>query len=101
VGAGRVDEAVARLRAAILGAAGVLSPEVRRAIAGREPADPRLDAYAAVVAGGGSTLTGRQTAELLDAGSSEDEVFEATLAAALGAADRVRSAGLRALRPGG
>ena len=100
MGADRLDHAVARLRAAVLGAPGALSPDVRGAIARREPADPRLDAYAALVAGGGSTLTGRQTAELLEAGCSEDEVFEATLAAAFGAADRVRTAGLAVLRPG-
>ncbi|HEU5004194.1 MAG TPA: hypothetical protein VFW71_15640 [Actinomycetota bacterium] len=99
MGAGRLDDAVSALRAAILGAPGVLEPGVRQAIADRMPADPRLDGYVASVAGGGSTLTARHTSDLLAAGCSEDEIFEATLSAALGAADRVRAGGLGALRP--
>lgn len=93
------EAAIERLRACVLGAPATLSPDVRGAISRGEPADPRLNAYVALVAGGGSTLTARHTAALAEAGCSEDEIFEATLAAALGGADRIRSAGLRALHP--
>ena len=70
--------------------------EELRAIAASIPADPRLEAYLDKVRRRAYTVTDEDVAALRDAGVGEDEIFEQTVAAAIGeglrrwdAADRV------------
>jgi alkylhydroperoxidase family enzyme len=54
-----------------------------RAVVDRYPADPRLSSYLAKVHGEAHKVTDRDVQELKDAGVSEDEIFEQTVAAAI------------------
>lgn len=91
-----------RLRERVLDGPGKLSPAVRKAIAG-EPGlgsaeiPPVLLPYLDKVAYHAYQVTDEDVQELLRAGLSEDEIFEATVAAALGAGLKRLRAGLAAL----
>ncbi len=88
-----------RLQERVLNGPGKLSPAVRRAIAGEssEEIPPALLPYLDKVARHAYTVTDEDVQDLLRAGLSEDEIFEATVAAALGAGLKRLRAGLAAL----
>ncbi|HVW87937.1 MAG TPA: hypothetical protein VHC01_00595 [Gaiellaceae bacterium] len=54
-----------------------------RAVVGAYPADPRLDAYLAKVRANAYKVTDAEVQALKDAGVTEDEIFEQTVAAAI------------------
>ena len=84
------------LEQAVLETPGALDAELRRAIAaGRFPDD--LAAYLEKVAKHAYKVVDRDVERLKEAGYSEDAIFEATLAAALGAARYRLERGLAAL----
>jgi hypothetical protein len=74
---------------------------MRAAVAGGAEADPELPepvrTYGAMVRDESHRVTDAVVQRLLAAGWSENAVFELTIAAAIGAADRGLSAGLRAV----
>lgn len=84
------------LEQAVLETPGELDPELRRAIAeGRFPED--LAQYLEKVSKHAYKVVDRDVERLKEAGYSEDAIFEATLAAALGAARHRLERGLAAL----
>jgi len=80
--AGLVDA----LRTAVLGSAGVTTPEARAAAAGGGAPSDALAPFLAKVRDPSSGMTERDIVELRDGGHTEEEIFELTVAAALGAA---------------
>ena len=85
------------LRHAVLDGPGALSPETRHAIfAGAPPA--ALVAYLAKVERHAYRVTDGEVEALSALGRSDDQLFEATVSAALGAGLRRLEAGLEALR---
>ena len=86
------------LEAAILNGHGVLPPEARQdATRGDRTPEPFAD-YVDTIHRHAFRITDRMVAGLTEAGASEDEVFEISVAAAYGAARRRLEAGLRAVR---
>jgi alkylhydroperoxidase family enzyme len=75
---------IAHLRAAGLEQPGALSTQERRACAEGEP-PPRLAGYVDKVRRHAYRVTDADIAGLREAGCSEEEIFEATVCAALGA----------------
>jgi hypothetical protein len=93
----RKQELWRRLEEAVLHSPGTLDPATRQALAEERDVPTALRAYVGKVHRHAYKVTDDDVAELRAAGLSEDQIFEATLAAALGAA-RVRlRAGLAAL----
>lgn len=111
----RYGELVRRLRAAVLGGPGVVEPAVRGAIEARAarlggrpgaagdaadhatiPAD--LHPFVDLVAERAFDITDEDVAALRRAGLGDDEIFEVTAAAALGAGAARLERGLAALR---
>jgi hypothetical protein len=89
---------LAALEAAILNGSGVLPPEARQAAArGDRTPEPFAD-YVDTIHRHAYRVTDPMVAGLTEAGASEDEVFEISVAAAYGAARRRLDAGLRAAR---
>lgn len=90
---------IQRLKERVLDGPGKLSPAVRQTIAGEGSAEipPVLLPYLDKVAHHAYKVTDEDVQELLRAGLSEDEIFEATVAAALGAGLKRLRAGLAAL----
>jgi hypothetical protein len=87
-----------RLEDALLRHVGTLDTRVRVALAaGREIPEP-LAVYVEKVARYAYRVTDDDVRALLAAGYSEDQIFEATLSVALGAAQSRLQAGLEALR---
>lgn len=88
-----------RLVESALEGSGELSPGVRRAIAEERPGEvpPALLPYLDKVANRAWTVTDEDVQALLRAGLSEDQIFEATVAAAVGAGLKRQRAGLAAL----
>ncbi len=109
-GDGRLGPLVEQVRAAVLVGPGVTQPVLRQAIEERAaamggrmsgpvgpiPAD--LSEFVDRVAVAAWRVTGEEVAALLDAGYTEDEVFEVTVSAAMGAACGRLERGLAALR---
>ena len=94
----RKQELWRRLEEAVLHSLGTLDPDTRQAIAEERDVPTALRAYVGKVHRHAYKVIDEDIAELRAAGYSEDQIFEATLAAALGAG-RVRlRAGLAALR---
>ena len=92
------DRALAVERAA-LESKGHTTTELRRAVAaGSPPAD--LAKYVAKVHQHAYKVTDEDIAALKAAGKSEDEIFEITVAAAVGASMKRLRAGMAALRGG-
>jgi alkylhydroperoxidase family enzyme len=86
-----------RLARRVLASPGTLDPEVRAAIAAGKDVPPALAAYIEKVDKHAYQITDADVQALLDAGYSENQIFEATVAAALGAGMKRLRAGLVAL----
>jgi hypothetical protein len=91
-------EALTRLEGRLRTAPGELSPPTRAAAIDADPLpDPLVQRYVETIRLHAYKLTDRRLQELAQAGWSDDQVFELTVAAAFGAAKRRLDAGLRAL----
>ena len=93
---GDADERLRSLVAWVLQAPGTLDPALRRQALELAPLPGPAGEYVRKLERGGSP-TADDVGALRDAGYSEDQVFELTVSAALGAAKRRMDAGLRAL----
>jgi alkylhydroperoxidase family enzyme len=93
----RREGLVRRLEDAVLRSPGALTPTTRQAIADERDMPPDLAPYVEKVFRNAYKVTDEDVAALLAAGRSEDEIFEATLAAALGAGRKRLRAGLAAI----
>jgi hypothetical protein len=89
---------LAELRRVVFEAPARSNAAVRAAAASGGPLAEPVQSYAAKVRDESYRVTDSDIAELRAAGVSEDEIFEVTVAAALGAACHRLDAGLRALR---
>jgi hypothetical protein len=97
-GAGeRHRELVGGLRRAVFDSPGATDPATRSAAASGGSLDEPVASYAATVRDGSYRLTDADLQRLAAAGHGEDEIFEVTVAAAVGAALRSLDAGLRVL----
>jgi AhpD family alkylhydroperoxidase len=92
------DQIVTELRDSVLDAPARTTPAIRRAAATGSPVDEPWMSYAATVRDDSRLVTDADIASLTGAGHTEDEIFEVTVAAALGAALRSLDAGLDAMR---
>ena len=93
----RHADEIAALLEAVLQSRGRTSPAMRMAAFRGEPGPLPLADYLANIQTASYRITDGDVARLLDAGYSEDALFELTIASALGAAYRRLEAGLRAL----
>lgn len=96
--ADRHGQLVADLRNAVFGSSAQADPATRSAAATGGPLPDPLGAYAAKVREAAHSVTDSDIERLRAAGHSEDEIFDVTVSAAVGAALRSLDAGLRALR---
>lgn len=98
-GGDRTDhgDPVEDLRHAVLTAPAVTTPDLRRAAATGDGAAEPWRSYTALVRDASHRVTDADVDRLTAAGHSEDEVFEVTVAAAVGAALDAHADGLRAL----
>jgi hypothetical protein len=99
-GPGRRERLAARLdalRGAVLQATGTTDPATRRAAFSGQPLQEPLDQYLRKVRSASWQLTDADVERLRSAGVAEDAIFELTIAAAMGAAERGLQAGLAAL----
>lgn len=96
----RYDAHVEKLRASVTQSPGALSPEVRAAIVTRDTPNipPALAPFVIKVALHAYKVTDEDVAQLRREGFSEDQIFEATAAAAVGAALLRLDKGMAALR---
>ncbi|GHJ37106.1 carboxymuconolactone decarboxylase family protein [Streptomyces sp. TS71-3] len=90
-------DVVADLRHAVLEAPAATDPALRAAAAAGDPLPEPWQSYAAAVRGDSYRITGADVDRLTAAGHSEEEVFEVTVAAAVGAALVSYDAGRAAL----
>lgn len=79
------EKKLALLRKSVLSEPGALDPEVRRAICDGLELPAPLGAYVRKVAGHAHSVGDDDIAELHRAGYTDDQIFEATVSAALGA----------------
>jgi hypothetical protein len=86
------------LRAAVLESPGHLDPESRRAAAERGDVSEPFARYVGMIHDHAYRITDRVVADMREAGASQDEVFEVTVASAYGAARRRLDAGLDAVK---
>jgi uncharacterized protein YciW len=94
----RHAEALTRLEARLRTGPGKLSPQTRAAAIDADPLpDPLAQGYVETIRRHAYKLTDRRLQELAQAGWSDDQIFELTVATAFGAAKRRLEAGLRAL----
>jgi uncharacterized protein YciW len=94
----RHAEALAKLEERLRTGPGELSPPTRAAAIDADPlADPLAQAYVETIRRHAYKLTDRRLQELAEAGWTDDQVFELTVAAAFGASKRRLDAGLAAL----
>ena len=91
-------KALARLEDRLRSGPGELAPEARAAATDADPLpDPLAQRYAEALRQHAYTLTDGRLEELAQAGWTDGQVFELTVAAAFGAARRRLDAGLAAL----
>ena len=97
---GRYDAYVEKLKASVTQTPGALPPEVRAAIVARDTQKipPALVPYVIKVALHAYKVTDEDVLQLKRDGLSEDQIFEATAAAAVGAALLRLEKGTAALR---
>jgi hypothetical protein len=94
----RHAEALAKLEARLRTGPGALPPPTRTAAIDADPLpDPLAQGYVETIRRHAYKLTDRRLQELSQAGWSDDQIFELTVAAAFGAAKRRLDAGLAAL----
>jgi hypothetical protein len=99
--AARYSQLVSELRETVFEGPGRADPALRRSAGtGEGLAEPWLS-YTAKIRNEAWSVTDSDIADLKAAGHSEDEIFEMTVAAAVGASLRTLDAGLRALRDAG
>lgn len=91
---------VADLRRAVLESPGVTDQATRVAAAAGSGLDEPWTSYVALVREGAYRITDEDITVLRESGRSEDEIFEVTIAAALGAGMHRLDAALRTLRAG-
>jgi hypothetical protein len=91
---------IADLRAAVFEGPGRVGTAARRAAATGEGLDEPWSSYTAKVKDEPWAMTDADIEDLKAAGHSEDEIFEMTVAAAVGAALHALDAGLRTLTAG-
>lgn len=96
--ADRHGRLVADLRWSVFDSPGATRPALRRAAASGGSLPEPLASYAATVRDAAYRVTDGDVDRLKAAGHSEDEIFEYTVAAAVGAALRSLDAGMRAVR---
>lgn len=91
---------VEKLKASVTQSPGALAPDVRTAILARDGSriPPALAPYLDKVWAHAYRITDEDVEQLKRGGLSEDEIFEATAAAAVGAALRRLERGMGALR---
>jgi hypothetical protein len=97
----RHAEALAKLEERLRTGPGELSPQTRAAGIDGDPLplpDPLAQGYVETIRLHAYKLTDRRLEELAQAGWTDDQIFELTVAAAFGASKRRLDAGLRALR---
>jgi hypothetical protein len=95
----RRADLASRLQTAVFESPAMTVPEVRSAAAAGGSTLPNDRAsYADRVQSSSKSITGNDIGSLRDGGASEDEVFEITVAAAVGASLRSLDAGLEAVR---
>ena len=94
----RHADLVAAVRRTVFDGPGETDPAVRRAAGNGSPLPEPWAAYAAKVREHSYRVSDADIADLKAAGHSEDEIFEVTVAAAMGAALHRLDAGLRAVR---
>ena len=94
----RHADPVARLRRAVFESPGETAAGIRRAAGSGEALPEPWGPYAEKVRDHSYRLTDADIAALKAAGRSEEEIFEVTVAAAVGAAFHRLDAGLRAVR---
>lgn len=96
----RYDAYVERLRASVTQSPGALAPEVRKAIVERDTRriPPALAPYVIKVALHAYKVTDEDLIQLKRDGLTEDQIFEATAAAAVGAALLRLEKGMAALK---
>ena len=94
--AGRHAARIAALRRAVFDSPGASDRAVRAAAASADGLPPPLDAYVTRVCDESYRITDADFAALKAAGCSDDEIFEVTVAAAVGASLRLLDAGMRA-----
>jgi len=79
------DKKVRRLQTAVLTGPGALDPSLRQAISEGQEVSGVLGAYVNKVAEHAHLITDEDIADLHQAGYTDDQIFEATVSAALGA----------------
>jgi alkylhydroperoxidase family enzyme len=87
------EDAVADLRYSVFDAPAVTEPALRRAAGGDGPLPDEWRSYAGTVRDASYRVTDDDVARLIAAGHTEDEIFEVTVAVAVGAALRSYEAG--------
>jgi hypothetical protein len=92
-----LDSCMQALEARIENGPGVTSPERRAAASQGRQNDPRIDGYLEQVRENAAGITDEQVKSLIAGGFSDDELFELTIAAALGAARKRLDRGLACL----
>jgi hypothetical protein len=88
---------VANLRHAVLDTPATTDPALRTAAAAGDPLPEPWQSYATTVRAASYTITDTDIDRLTAAGHTEDEIFEVTVAAAVGAALHSLDAGRHAL----
>ena len=90
----RLARAADRLRAAVLDRGTATTAELRRAVYGNGAVEPALADFVSKVREHANRVTDADIAVLRSQGMSADAIFEVTVTAALGAAQRRLDAGL-------
>ena len=81
----RLDEAMARITAAACSLPGFLPAGMRRDVFAERPQDEPVQTYVQKVHAGALDVSDEDIRALLEVGYSQDEIFELTVAAAVGA----------------
>jgi len=97
----RYSRFVADLRQGVLEGPGQADPAMRRAAATGEGVAEPWQSYTSKVRNEPWSVADSDIGDLKAAGHSEDEIFEMTIAAALGPSLRILDAGLQAVRDAG
>jgi alkylhydroperoxidase family enzyme len=94
----RHADLIEALRKAVFESAGAVAPALRQAVARNQALPEALRAYVDKVARHAYKVTDEDVAALKRAGYSDDQLFEITVSAAVGAGLSRLEAGLQALR---